>query len=252
MVILSVMQRHFILLVLAILVHSGCAELQSVLESVPGEVPLTEQEVTDGLKEALVVGSRNASSGLSASDGYYRDAAVKILLPEEADVILDNLSKIPGGEQMVEDLVLRINRAAEDAASEAAPVFINSIRQMTIQDAFGILNGADDAATAYLIRTTREELYQLYRPKINHSVEKDIVGSLSANDAWNTLTGAWNSFAGSVAGRLAGVETVDVELDDYLTNEALDGMFLKIKEEEKKIRNEAAARITPILRKVFG
>lgn len=246
------MRRHLFLLALPLFLCPGCAELQSVIDSVPADTPLSENEVADGLREALVVGSRQASSRLGSTDGYFGDAAVKILLPEEASVILDNLSKIPGGAQMVEDLVLRINRAAEDAASEAAPVFVNSIKQMTIEDAFGILKGSDDAATRYLIRTTREELYRLYRPRISRSLEKDLVGSISASDAWTTLTGTWNSFAGSVAGRMAGAETVETDLDHHLTQRALDGMFLKIKEEEKKIRHEASARVTPLLRKVFG
>ncbi|RLD69564.1 MAG: DUF4197 domain-containing protein, partial [Bacteroidetes bacterium] len=134
---------------------TGCAELNSLIQSVPTDAPLSEAEVVEGLKEALIVGSKNSSSILSAVDGYYGDELVKILLPEEASIIIDNLAKIPGGDKLVEDVVLRINRAAEDAAKEVAPIFINSIKQMTISDAFGILKGADNAATQYLSNTTR-------------------------------------------------------------------------------------------------
>ena len=245
-------KRYLVILALPIILLSGCAELNSFIQSVPTDVPLTEAEVTDGLKEALITGSKNASSILSAVDGYYGDELVKILLPEEASVIIDNLAKIPGGQQLVEDVVLRINRAAEDAAKEVAPIFINSIKQMTITDAFAILNGADNAATQYLSKTSRTDLYNLYKPKIRQSTEKDILGGISTKESWETLTGKWNVFANSVVGRFAGFKPVNTELDDYLTNKALDGMFLKVQDEEKKIRTNVSARITPLLEKVFG
>ena len=231
---------------------SACAELNTLMQSIPVDTPLTETEVVDGLKEALITGSRNASSILSAVDGYYGDELVKILLPPEASVIIDNLSKIPGGDKLVEDVILSINRAAEDAAKEVAPIFINSIRQMTISDAFGILRGADNAATQYLVNTTRTDLYSLYKPKISQSTEKDILGNLSAKDSWEALTAKWNLFANSIAGRLADVSPVNTDLDDFLTNKALDGVFLKVEIEEKEIREKVSARVTPLLQKVFG
>jgi len=245
-------KRQLLILLLSCLLLGGCAELNSLIQSVPTNAPLTEAEVIDGLKEALITGSNNASSILSAVDGYYRDELVKILLPEEASVIIDNLSKIPGGDKLVEDVILSINRAAEDAAKEVAPIFINSIKQMSISDAFGILRGADNAATQYLISTTRTDLYNLYKPKIRQSTEKDILGSVSAKDSWDALTGKWNLFANSVAGRVAGLSPVNTDLDDYLTNKALDGMFLKVELEEKNIREKVSARITPLLQRVFG
>jgi hypothetical protein len=222
------------------------------MQSVPVDVPLSEAEVADGLKEALITGSINASSLLSAVDGYYGDELVKILLPEEASVIIENLAKIPGGDKLVEDVILSINRAAEDAAKEVGPIFINSIKQMTINDAFGILRGADNAATMYLINTTRTDLFNVFKPKIRNSTQKDILGGISAKDSWDALTGKWNIFANSIAGRVAGVSAVNIDLDDYLTNKALDGMFLKVQEEEKNIRQNVSARITPLLKKVFG
>ncbi|MEN8158017.1 MAG: DUF4197 domain-containing protein [Bacteroidota bacterium] len=231
---------------------TGCAELNSILQSIPMDAPLTESEVAEGIKEALVTGSKNAASILSATDGYYSDELVKILLPEEASVIIDNLARIPGGEQMVEDVVLRINRSAEDAAREVAPVFINSIKQMTINDAFSVLKGADNAATQYLVNTTRSDLYNLYKPKIRQSTEKDILGGVSTKESWETLTGNWNTFANSAVGRIAGFKAVNTDLDDYLTNRALDGMFLKVQDEEKKIRTDISARVTPLLERVFG
>lgn len=230
---------------------AGCAELLNVIQS-SGNLPLTEEEVVSGLKEALVTGSRNAAAVLSAENGYYGDELVKILLPEEAGIIVNNISRIPGGEQLIEDVILRINRAAEDAAKEVAPVFINSISQLTIRDGFNILNGADNAATAYLKSTTYNDLYNLYKPKIQSSTEKNIAGNISAKTAWTTLIERWNSVANSVAGRLAGLKPVNTNLDDFLTRKALDGVFLKVEAEELKIRKEVSARVTPLLKRVFG
>ena len=245
-------KKRILIPALSILLLSGCAELNTLIQSVPVAAPLTEADVAKGLKEALTIGSKNASAILSAADGYYGDELVKILLPEEASVIIDNLGKIPGGDRMVEDVVLRINRAAEDAAKEVAPIFVNSISQMTINEAFAILKGEDNAATQYLSNTTRTDLYNLYKPKIRQSTEKDIVGGISTKESWESLTGKWNVFVNSVVGRIGGFEEVNADLDDYLTNRALDGMFLKVQNEEKKIRTNVSARITPLLEKVFG
>jgi hypothetical protein len=239
-----------VLLVMAFL--PGCAEMTKILQSANISVPLTEEEVAGGLREALITGAQNSAKRLAAENGYYGDAAIKILLPDEAKVIVDNLSKIPGGDKLVEDVILRINRAAEDAAKEVAPIFVNSVKQMTIMDAFGILNGADNAATDYLRKTTYTELYSLYKPKIQASTEKKIIAGVSTKDSWVALTGKWNSFANSVAGKIAGFKPVNTDLDDFLTGKALSGMFMKVEEEELKIRKDVSARITPSLQRVFG
>lgn len=245
------MNARYIFLLPLFVVITGCAELLNIIQS-PVNVPLTEEEVVGGLKEALAIGAKNSADRLSMENGYYGDVAVKILLPDEAKTIIDNISRIPGGEKLVEDVILRINRAAEDAAREVAPIFVSSITQMTITDAFNILKGADNAATNYLKATTYNELYSLYKPKIRNSTEKDIIGDISTKDSWELLTDRWNSFAGSVAGRLAGFKPVNTDLDDFLTTRALDGMFLKVESEELKIRKEITARVTPLLKKVFG
>ncbi len=246
------MKKRLLIPVLSVILLSGCAELSTLMQSVSTDVPLTEADVAQGLKEALIIGSKNSSAILSAVDGYYGDELVKILLPEEASVIIDNLGRIPGGDKLVEDVVLRINRAAEDAAKEVAPIFVNSITEMTMTDAFAILKGPDNAATQYLINTTRSDLYNLYKPKIRQSTEKDILGGISTRESWDALTGKWNTFANSVIGQLGGFKAVNTDLDDYLTNKALDGMFLKVEDEEKKIRTNVSARVTPLLEKVFG
>ncbi|WP_340114297.1 DUF4197 domain-containing protein [Maribellus mangrovi] len=242
-----------ILPLLLAIVLSSCAELtQLAQQTLDTNAPLSQNEIVAGLKEALITGANNSADILGAVDGYYKDELVKIMLPPEADVIVDNIRKIPGGDDLVEDVLLHINRAAEDAAKEAAPIFVGSIKSMTIQDAVGILNGDDDAATQYLHKTTYDQLFELYQPKIKASVEKDLVGNISTKESWDSLTGKYNKVANSVAGEFAGLKPVDTELEDYLTQQALNGLFLKIAAEEKQIRENPAARVTDLLKRVFG
>ncbi|MCU4173525.1 DUF4197 domain-containing protein [Carboxylicivirga sp. N1Y90] len=231
---------------------TACAELTTIMESYPVNLPLTEAEVANGLKEALRVGTDSASAHLGALDGYYGDELVKIVLPEEADIIVDNISRIPGGDKLVEDVVVRINRAAEDAAKEAGPVFWGAVQKMTIADAFNILNGNNDAATQYLRKSTYDELFKLYNPKIQNSLDKEIVAGVSTNESWESLTGKWNGIANSTIGKFAGLEGVNTDLDHYLTEKALDGLFIKIAQEEQNIRQDPMARVNDILERVFG
>jgi len=245
------MKIRILSVVAAIMLFAGCAELLTVVQN-SATLPLTEEEVVAGLKEALVTGARNSAGRLAQENGYYGDLAIRIPLPDEAKIIVDNISRIPGGEKLIEDVILSINRAAEDAAREVAPIFAESITQMTLKDAFSILRGADDAATVYLRNSTYDQLYNLYKPKIRSSTEKDVIGDISTSDSWLALTGRWNTFAASIPGRLAGFKTVNTDLDDFLTRKALDGMFMKVAGEELKIRKETAARVTPLLKRVFG
>lgn len=239
--------------ILLLLLFAGCAQLTQIAEQTLNTgKPLSQNEIITGLKEALIVGTNNSADILGKTDGYYRDEMVKILLPPEADVIVKNISKIPGGKQLVNDVLLSINRAAEDAVSEAKPIFVNSIKSMTIADAIGILKGDDNAATQYLQNTTFNQLADLYRPKIKTSLDKKLVGNFSAGQSWDALTGKWNEAAKSTVGQIAGFKPVNIQLDEYLTQKALDGLFLKIANEEKKIRKDPVARVNDILKRVFG
>lgn len=247
------MKKYGISLFLIILLTTGCAELTQLTNQTLNEnKPLTQGEIISGLKEALVVGTGKSVNILGVTDGYYKDEMVKILLPPEADVIVKNISRIPGGEKLIEDAVLSINRAAEDAVSEAKPIFVNSIKSMTITDAVGILRGNDNAATQYLKNTTYNQLANLYRPKIKNSIDKKLVGNVSTGQSWDLLTGKWNDLTNSVIGRVAGFKPVEINLDDYLTQKALDGLFLKIEEQEKLIRKDPLARTNDLLKRVFG
>ncbi len=244
--------RKRYLLVLLIAVLSGCAEMQQLSKQLDLNMPLSEGEVNQGLKEALSVGTRNATAVLAAKDGYYGNAAVKILLPQQAAVVVNNIGQVPGGEALLETVILGINRAAEDAAKEAAPIFINAVRSMTIADAMGILKGGNHAATDYFKAKTRNELTTLYSQKISASIEKKIVGDYSAQYSWNLLTSKWNSIAKTTVGQIAGFNVVNVNLSEYLTQKALDGLFLKLAHEEEQIRTDPQARVTAILKRVFG
>jgi hypothetical protein len=239
------------ILAVLLLTLVSCAELMQVV-STSTDLPLTNTEIIAGLKQALAIGTDSTVARISKTDGYFRDELIKILLPPEAEVITRNLSRIPGGEKLVSDVVLRINRAAEDAAKEAAPIFIGSITGMTITDGLQILRGGDYAATEYLKRTTSEQLFNLYQPKIKTSIDKKLIGNISTTESWNTLTGEWNRIANSLIGQAAGFTPVNVKLDEYLTRKALDGLYLKIGEEEKKIRTDPGARVTDLLKRVFS
>ena len=244
---------YTLVLAFSIFMLNSCAELTQIAQSAGVQnLPLSNAEIISGLKEALLVGTDSSVKKLSAVDGYLRDQAVKILLPPEAKTIMDNVSKLPGGTKLVDDVIVRINRAAEDAAKEAKPIFVNSVREMTFADGLQILHGPDNAATSYFKQKTSQQLMELYRPKIRESLNKNLVAGLSTQQSWNELTNTWNKFAGSTVGRIAGYKTVEVKLEDYLLQQALNGLFLKIEEREKDIRNNASARVTNILKKVFG
>ena len=240
-------------LFLPFLILNSCAELNQAIQSVSSQnLPLTNTEIIAGLKDALLVGTDSSVARLSAVDGYLKDMTVKILLPPEARTITDHISRLPGGTKLVDDVIIRINRAAEDAAKEAKPIFVNAVREMTFADALQILKGPDNAATTYFKTKTSLQLGELYRPKIRESLNKNLIAGVSTQQSWNELTTNWNKLAGSSVGKIAGFKTVDVKLEDYLLQQAMNGMFLKIEEREKDIRTNANARVTNILKRVFG
>ena len=227
---------------------SSCDILQQILDDASGGGGLTNSEIISGLKEALVEGAVSSSKTLNATDGYFKDNAVKILLPPEANVIIENIQKVPGiGQSTIDDLVLKINRAAEDAASEAKPIFIDAIKSMTIQDGMTILKGSNTAATNYLKSKTYNKLVSTFSPKINTSLNKKLVGNVSAGGAWTKVTSLYNKVAPFI-----GKPKVTTDLGAYVTKKALNGLFLKVGDEEKKIRANPYAYVSDIIKKVFG
>ena len=244
--------KLLIFIVLSLFAINSCEVAQSVVRSIEQELPLTEDEVVKGLKEALRVSTDTAVSTVSVINGFYKDHTIKILLPPEADIITYNMNhpllKAIGITDMIDDVILRMNRAAENASKEATPIFVNSIRSMTIQDAFDILNGSDTAATHYFRKKTYSQLKNTFKPKVTSSLNKPLVGKVSANKAWATLTDGYNQ----VAIYVPGWKKVNTQLDDYVTNKALDGLFIKLGEQEIQIRKDPLARVTEILERVFG
>jgi len=210
---------------------------------------LTEAEIIEGLKSALRVATDTSVSRLNVTDGYHKDAIVKIFLPPEASVIVDNISRLPGGMAVVDDMILKINRAAEDAAVEATPIFVDAITNITITDGKAILEGNDDAATVYLKGATYVDLSNVFEPKIKVSLDKKIIGSISAESAYGTMIQSYN--AGSLNGVLYPKISTNT-LSRHTTEKGLDGLFIKLADEEKEIRTNLSHQVNDLLKKVFG
>ena len=199
---------------------------------------LTTEEISGGLKEALQLGIGEAVDQLSAENGYL-ESPYKILLPAEARQVVDKLKMVPGFANVERELILRVNRAAELAAREATPIFTEAITQMTFRDAADILTGERDAATQYLHRQTHDQLFMAFEP-----IVIDALDEVNARTYWREATTAYN--------RLPFVSKVNTELDDYVTEEALTGLFGLIEKKESQIRSDIGARTSPLLKKVFA
>lgn len=199
---------------------------------------LTNDEIIKGLKEALTIGSKNASMSLNKTDAYFKNQFLYIPFPPEAKKAEETLIKY-GQNKLVNDFVLTLNRAAEDAAKEAAPIFMNAVKNMTIKDGLNILNGNNDAATIYLKNNTQAELLKKFKPIIENSLNK-----VNATKYWSDILGIYN--------RIPSVQKINPDLAAYATQKAIDGLFIVVAQEELKIRKDPAARVTDILKKVFG
>ena len=195
-------------------------------------------EVGEGLKEALIKGISNGSDLASQLDGYFKNPRIKIPFPPEVKKVEDKLRQIGLGSE-IDRFVMTLNRGAEDAAREAKPIFITAIKSMTIQDAWAILRGNETAATDYLKRVTSQQLHDKFKPVISNSLNK-----VNATKYYSDLVNTYN--------RIPLVQKVNPDLNEYATNKAMDGLFLLISDEEKKIRKDPVARTTELLKKVFG
>jgi len=198
---------------------------------------ITEDEAAQALKEALDNGIKNSVDIVSKVDGYLNNSEIKIPFPPDAKKIEDKLRNL-GMNKLVDDAILYINRAAEDAAVAAKPIFVETIKNMTVTDAINIVKGNDNEATEYLRENTSDALYKKFIPPIQVSLEK-----VNATKHWGTVINTYN--------KIPLVQKINPELDDYVTRKALDGLFLMIAKEEKKIREKPFARVTAILKKVF-
>ena len=230
--------RRFILPVAAVLTLGMSVTLSSC-DQVLDYLGLNEIEVAQALKEALTVGTDTAVSRGSVTNGYFGNQLIKILLPPEAQPIITAVSVVPGGQSLVNEVILRLNRAAEDAAVQATPIFVNAITGITITDAMGILNGDANAATMYLKGQTQEEIHAIFRPHIEQSLE-----DVGAQTAWTELTTLYNS--------IPFVSPVNTDLAEHTTVKATHGLFVMVAEEEAKIREDASHQVSDLLRRVFG
>ena len=223
------------ILLISALTLASCAELTKLLKHAEdygldtgsAKDVLTNDEIIKGLKEALSKGTDFAVSSLNVQDSYFGNQALKILLPKEAKPIYEKLNKIPLVDGVLDDAVLSINRAAENAAVEAKPIFINAIKNMSITDGMSILRGTDTAATQYLRKTTYQQLYNAFKPKIEASLSKKYVGSLSAEGTYSKAIDMYNT------GSLKGVLWPEIKsnsLSDHATRKALSGLFKKVAE----------------------
>ena len=199
---------------------------------------LDDRTIASGLKDALSVGTKNAVSAVSKLNGYFGNEAIKILLPDQIQRVAEMAGKL-GFQKQVDDFILSMNRAAEKAAPKAASHFADAIKAMTIDDARKILSGNDTAATEYFKSKTSSKLFDEFKPSVSESMNQ--VG----------VTRAYNSMMGKVPS-VPFAKTDSVDLDRYVTNKALDGLFYTVGQEEKKIRTNPAARTTELLKKVFS
>ena len=217
----------------------GCAEMQQVMDQLPqGTGVLSQAEIGSGLKEALNNGITKQVSKLTATDGFYRNEAVKIFLPEELKVVDKKLRQI-GLSKLADEGLKVINRAAEDAVKEATPIFVDAVKQMSFNDAKNILLGNDSSATNYLQNTTTTSLQAKFTPVIQSSYTR-----VGADKVWSEIITKYNS--------LPLVKKVNPNLTEYTTSKAMEGVFKMIAVEEKDIRTNLSARSSVLLKKVFA
>ena len=247
------MTKQIIIGAMTALLLSSCAQSQnpnksSGLGGILGKVnevlgqnggPLTSDEIARGLKEALTVGIQNSSSQASQMDGYFGNQLIKILFPPEVQKAERTLRQIGLGNEC-DKFLLALNRGAEDAAKKAVPIFVDAITKMTIQDAVGILRGEKNAATSYLKRTSTEALTQAFSPVIQESLAKT-----QATKYYGDIATAYNKIPLTQ-------NKINPDLNAYATQKAIDGLFLLVEQEEAKIRENPAARVSDILKRVFG
>lgn len=230
------MFKKLALLIIPFLV-SSCAELQQVVEQLP-QATVSDADIAAGLREALGQGIDKQVGKLALTDGFFKNDLVKIMLPEELQKVDKGLRDIGLGSLVDEGLKI-LNRAAEDAVNEATPIFVNAVKDITFSDAKNILLGNDKAATQYLIQKTQTELYDKFHPVINNSFSK-----VGADKIWSNLISKYNAIPFTA--------DVNPDLTEYVTTEALNGVYTMIAVEEKDIRHNFSSRTTDLLKQVFA
>lgn len=221
-------------------------DVAGVLVDTPGGTStpaLTNGEVISGLKEALNVGIKNSVNLTSVTDGFWKNDAIKLPFPQDAMRVKEKALEW-GLDGQVEKFEVTLNRAAEEATKEALPIFKNAILNMSISDGFAILNGGEGAATNFLREKTTAELVQAFAPKV-----KTAIATVKLTDYWEPIVSKYNTFANSP---FSNAQPVNPDLNEYVTERAIAGLFHMVEQEENKIRKDPAARVSDILVKVFG
>lgn len=227
-----------LIIVLLVFNLTACAELQGVIDQLPQGGEISNADIASGLREALDLGIDKQVSKLTLKDGFYKNELVKILLPEELQKVDKALRDIGLG-SLADDGIKVLNRAAEDAVKEATPIFVDAVKDITFADAKNILLGNDDQATRYLTGKTQTALYDKFNPVIKNSFSK-----VGADQIWENLINKYNT--------IPFTSDVNPDLTDYVTNEALKGVYTMIAVEEKEIRTKISSRTTDLLKKVFA
>lgn len=232
------MKKLIIPIMAVSLMFSGCAELQQAASQLPQGTIVSNADIAQGLREALDKGIDTQVTKLTATDGFYKNGLVKILLPAELQKVDKTLRDI-GLASLADEGLKMMNRAAEDAVKESTPIFINAVKGITFNDARNILLGNDEAATTYLKSSTNTQLYAKFNPVIKSSFSK-----VGADKVWANIITTYN--------KVPLVTKVNPDITDYVTTKALDGVYKMIAVEEKDIRNNLAARTSTLLQKVFA
>ncbi len=228
----------FIFLICTTISNAQIKDLFNKAKNTVSSINKDDGDIGAGLKEALNNGIESAVNQLSAEKGYF-DSPYKILIPADAQKVIDKVKKIPGFQDVETKLVQQMNSAAEIAAKKATPIFVNAIKQMSFQDAKAILSGQENAATTYLESTSRKPLYNEFLPVIQSGLDE-----VNARTYWKSVVNAYNS--------IPFVKKMNPDLDDHVNNKALDGLFSLIAIKEKGIRTDVNQRTSELLKKVFG
>lgn len=218
---------------------SSCDQLAQIAKQIPTTMgPPTETEITGALRDALSVGIRNAVTQTSKTDGFYGNSLLRIQFPPEAKQVETTLRGL-GMNKLVDDFIVSMNRGAEEASKKATDVFLASIRQMTITDGYNIWKGNNDAATQFLRRTSTDRLRAEFRPIVQQALKQ-----VEVTKFWTPVVSAYN--------KIPLTKPVNPNLEEYVTNQAIDGLFKMVAQEELKIRQNPSARTTALLQRVFG
>jgi len=229
----------FCFALIAVASHAGLFDdIVKGVGSVAPKAGPDDSQVVAGLREALTVGTGNAVSLVSVTDGYFSNQAIKILMPDKVQKVADVLGKV-GYQKQVDEFVVSMNRAAEKAAPQAKSIFVSAIKEMSIEDAKKILNGGDTAATDFFKAKTSARLYETFKPIVSSSMDE-----VGATRNYKEMMGRYTA--------LPFMKAESVDLDHHVTNKSLDGLFYMVGQEEKKIRTDPAARVTDLLKTVFG